>query len=248
VEKNLRLDQPRAIAIVDRGKTFIYRFRRILAEDWKRFFSGIVNQSEDDGKGGRIQTLDVQTPLLTLVEDALVNVEGFRTPDGTALEQVKDWKQRLPVGQRLAVGRMLKDVNPVEATEDTPFLSETIDVSLRCSWSEESGKMTAYSGLIHRFNSPSLDQLKRYNRENARSIVVGGSRTGKTVYPGTQSLLMKLYDELIAGVEGYAILDDAPLRDNVAAVREQMDAYHKVAAVATLFTSAGAEAPVEDAE
>jgi hypothetical protein len=182
MDATLPLDQPRSISFVDRGIPFTYKFRRITSADWLRFFVGIVYHTEEDGKGGRVQTFDMRTALQKLVEDTLVLVLGFRTPGDVPLDQVKDWKQRLPIGQKLNAGRLLKDVEVVTGKlEENPILGETMDVSLECTWSAgDNGKMTRYSGLVHRFQPPSIEQLRRYNRESSRSVVLGGSRTGKT--------------------------------------------------------------------
>jgi hypothetical protein len=232
MEAQLHLDKPRTIAISDGSNTFVYKFRRIVESDWKKFFNGIVNESETDAKGHLVQTIDGRTALFSLVEETLQSVDGFRIPGDVPLDQVKDWKQKLPLGQKLVVGLLLKDIDAIP--DSMPTLGDTMDVNLKCKWTaSDEGKMVEISGLIHRFQPPSIEQLKTYNRESARSIVVGGSRTGRTISPGRQGLLAKLYDELIVSVDGYCVNGIA--LTGVEAIRAQMDTCHKVSAAEHLF-------------
>jgi hypothetical protein len=179
-----------------------------------------------------------------------MGVEGFRTAGDVPVDQLKDWKQKLPVGQKINVATVLRDVKVSTAGDEdaAPFLGETTDVSLECTWSAgENGKMTRYAGLIHRFQQPSIEQLRRYNRESSRTRVVGGSRTGKTIWPGVQPLLASLYDDLIVSVDGYSF-NGVPLSEQREAIKLQMDTFHKVAAVESLFVISAGEEPEETQE
>jgi hypothetical protein len=86
--------------------------------------------------------------------------------------------------------------------------------------------------LVHRFSTPQFKHEQRYMREQSRSKVVGGSRTGKTIWTGVQRVLVEIYDELVLSVSGYTLNGD-PL--GPAQITQHMDAYHKVVAAQQLF-------------
>lgn len=243
MQTTLALDQPRVIVIKQRDKKFTYRFRRIVDRDWKKYYSGITHQTEVVN-GEQVRTFDLRTTLQSLVEETLDRVEGYTGPGGVDVAQLADWKMKLPIGHKIAAGLALADVG-IEQPEDrdVSVLCDLTEISLSSPWSaDENGIMFRISGLIHRFAHPSIDQLRTFNRESSRTRVVGGSRTGKTIWPGRQDLLAKFYDQLIASVDGYSY-QGTELNDNVELIREQMDTQHKVAAAQALF-SGGDEAEV----
>lgn len=258
-QATLQLDQPRAIAIRDKGKTFTYTFRRITAGDWKKYYRGIVSQTETVD-GGQVRSFDFRTALQMLVEETLQSVEGYRTADGAPLAQKPDWKARLPISHKIAAGLVLGDVTvDREAADDVDLISDLNEVSLTCKWTSESceasklrssGAMTQLSGLLHRFRHPTIEQLRKFNRESSRARVVGGSRTGKTIWPGSQELLADLYDQLIESVDGY-LFGGEPLDGQVESIKNQMDTHHKVRAVEALFAAtedSEAQVPKEEEE
>jgi hypothetical protein len=105
--------------------------------------------------------------------------------------------------------------------------------------------MRRFKNLVHFFEAPTAEQYQRYRRDDSRAQIVGGSRKGMTIYRGAQRTLATLYDELIASVAGYALNGVALVgREQIA---RHMDTYHKVAAIAALF-SAGTPAIEEDEE
>ena len=63
--------------------------------------------------------------------------------------------------------------------------------------------------------------------------MVGGSRAGTTKLLSAHGTMVKLYDELIQGVEGYSFAG-RPLATREAVIRE-MDVVHKAVAVTQLF-------------
>jgi hypothetical protein len=242
---SLPLDQPRVVSIKHGEKKFLYKFRRIVDRDWKKYYGGIVSQTEVVNNE-QARTFDFRTSLQVLVEDTLESVEGYTGKGGVSVDQLKDWKMKLPIGHKTNVGYILSDVIVDRSTaEDISVIGDLTEISLSATWSaDESGKMVKYLGLVHRFQHPTIEQMRRFYRESSRTRVVGGSRTGKTIWTGRQELLALFYDELIESVDGYSV-NGASLTD-VRDIRAQMDTHHKVTAAQALF-SGGDEAEPEAA-
>jgi hypothetical protein len=226
----LPLDESRSVALRGPNKhLFTWHFRRIAQQDWEEFFAGIVHRTLRH-EGAQEQVFDSDTALIELVDTAVTSVVGY---DGVDAE---NWKARLPIKHKFAVGVVLRSVGR-ERDADDGALSEFVEVPLSASWSMEaqSGKMTMYSGLIHRFRHPSIEQLRKFNFEAARTRILGSGDDGITVYPVRQSIAMKLYDELIDSVDGYSVGGE-PLT-GVEAIRREMDGHHKATAALEMFAA-----------
>lgn len=233
-EALLELNETRTIPLDDRGKTYLLVCRRITDADWLAYFSGIVVTSQQQGKE-RINVIDVTTPRLALAEAVLIGASGYKVHGGGHLTELQDWQSRVPLSHRLQLGETLADVRPSTAEAELTIYPEGEEVLLDATWSAaaKEKKVLQYKGLKHILKTPSEEQHRRYSREASRSRVVGGSRSGKTIYQGAQPLLAKLYDELVISVEGYCI-DGTPLTTKDQIVRE-MDMLHKVMAAQELF-------------
>lgn len=248
-EALLDLARPRTIAIVDRGQTFTLECRRVTQDDWSRYFAGIAITSEQNGKE-RINVVDVTTPRLALAESVLIAARGYKVAGDQELSSIPDWPKRIPIAHRLKLGEILADARPSRSDEFVIYPEGDV-VSLDATWSAvmngETPVMQRFEGLRHILRAPSEEQFRRYQRESSKSIVQGGSRSGKTIYKGAQTVLAKLYDELIARVEGYSV-NGEPLND-VPTITREMDTLHKVVAAQELFqpqdTSALAQAEAE---
>jgi hypothetical protein len=237
----IELAKPRIIPVEDRGKTYRFTVRRILKNDWLKYFSGIISSSENaDGKV--VNSSDSSASRLELVDAVLTNADGFPLVDGKPVTEIEDWKSKLPLGHRLAIGNTLTSVTP-SAPTDEEFAFGFEKVYLDALWGAgESGGLLQYTRLLHIFRTPGVDHQRRFARDASRSTVVGGSRTGKTLWMGARTTMVELYDELIIGVDGYTV-NGVPLCDpNVAT---EMDAYHKYVAIDVLFAPA---APMLDEE
>lgn len=229
------LAQPRTIVLSDRGRLFTLECRRITNADWTAFFNAISVTSEQRD-GGIISVTDTTSPQLQLAEAVLVDAKGYKVAGG-AMEFVgsEGWQRKLPLAHRLKLGEILADARPEFGDGDLDISMEGELVSLSCTWTATSDGqcMQKISGLKHIFATPTEEQYRRYQRAASRVKVVGGSRTGKTVYLGAHAVLADLYDELIVSADGY-VVGDQLLRGRESIARE-MDMHHKVMAAQMLF-------------
>lgn len=228
----LDLATPRTVELQDRGRTYTLHCRRITEEDWTKYFLGIVIVSEQNGRE-RINTVDVNAARLALVGRVLTDVEGYRVEGGAELTSLAGWQNRVPMAHRLRLAEVLTDVRPSAEEDDGLIYLNGDEVVLTASWNMD-GAMVQFTGLKHRLAAPSEAQYRRYSNQASRSRVVGGSRTGKTIYSGAQVTLAELYDELILSVDGYAV-NGVPLADDKEAIRRSMDMLHKVMAAQEMF-------------
>lgn len=237
------LAAPRTIALTDRNHTFLLNCRRITSHDWSGYFAAIVITSEQSGKS-RINVFDVQSARQGLAEAVLTKAVGYKVAGDIDLCSLESWQKKIPIAHRLRLGEALCDVRASEADDEFMIHPESEVVSLDATWTSSarlapSGDGYIYTmqklqGLKHFLQSPTQEQHTRYKRESSRSMIVGGSRTGKTIYMGAQLLLAKLYDELVVSVDGYSI-GERPLTDDRSEIVREMDMLHKVIAAQELF-------------
>ena len=229
----LQLDIERAITFRSGENVYRHVFRRIGSIDWERFFNKIEAEIEN-GEGGSVtRIVSAENATLWLYSHCVLRAEGYRVSDGRKLEELPQWRERIPPGHRLKAANLLMQVNPCAAEDLIEAEGET--VTLDAVWSEKDGGMAKYSGLVHRFATPTNEHRHRLARARARAKVTGGSRSGRTVIPSAQPVLAALYDELILGVEGYAV-SQHPISGREEIARE-MDAYHKVIAAGAIFNT-----------
>ena len=171
--------------------------------------------------------------LLKISGEALAATQGF----GVDTTTIENWKEKIPVAHQFAIASVL--TSATESSDDSAVagLDGLETITLQSLWdANESGEMRLASRLVHKFESPSFDQARRYRRDLSRSKQVGGSRTGKTVWMGAQRTAAALYDELVVAVSGYTF-NGAPLSGREEIVNA-MDTYHKVAAIDCLLAPA----------
>jgi hypothetical protein len=237
----LDLAAPRTIVLQASKSQFVLRCRRITPEDWEKYFASIVVTSEQQGKT-RINVIDIDSPKISLAEAVLESVEGYKVLGGGSIADLPNWQTRIPLAHRKQLGEVLADARPEPQDDELLIHPEAEVVMLSATWSavttSETGDvgtfaMQKFSGLKHVLKTPTQAQHLRYTREASRARIVGGSRNGKTVYPGANALLAALYDELIIEVEGYSV-NGKELADRAAIIRE-MDMLHKVMAAQEVF-------------
>lgn len=213
-----------------------HTFRRISADDWAGYFSRIHIETDDKSR-----LIDVNSAAVWLYSQAAVRAEGYQVRGGAKVEELPNWRDRLPLGHRLQAVRLLTSTKPHQGAAPAIIEPEMEIVFIDAKWGEaaEAGKMLEYKALEHRFRIPSAEDSQFYSRETSRTMVVRGSVSGRTIYPVREKVLVKLYDRLIESVDGYSVGGEA-LAGREEIVRN-MDVLHKVAAVGQLFSSSGEE-------
>jgi hypothetical protein len=229
----LPLDQIRVITLRSHKAQYSYKFRRLTLKDWQSYFAGIVHKSLNLA-GVRDTVYESESAQLDLVNSTLQSVTGYRDTS-----KLKNWKQALPLKHRFAIATVLRGVGPSEPDLDPDQLSDLVEVKLDGAWSDDgTGKTSFFSGLLHRFRTPSIEQLRKFNFETARVRVEGTSTEGVTIYPSRHLVAMKIYDELIDSVEGYSV-GGSPL-DGIEQIKLEMDGAHKAEAALALFSQGNA--------
>lgn len=232
------LNHPRKITLDVGVQSYSFTLRRPAREDWMKYFDNIVSTSEQQGKEV-IREFDNSRARLDLVESVLTDCSGYR------IESVPlpvGWQSKLPMRHRLAIAEILLRVGPANLEDDSMPLalgSESVTIKALGNYDDEKHAMVLHSDLEHTFETPTWEHNRRYMRDLSRSKVVGGSRSGKTVWSGAQKTLAAIYDELIVSVSGYT-WDGIALCDGTWAkseLVERMDTYHKVVAAQQLFNA-----------
>jgi hypothetical protein len=230
----LELNANRIIVLTDRDKLYTLECRRITASDWEKYFASIIVTSEQRGKE-RINVIDVTSPRVALAEAVLISADGYKMAKDLELMNLPNWQTRIPLSHRQQLGETLAGVRASEA--ELSIHAEAEEVLLDATWGFNAelggGRMQRFLGLKHILKTPTEAQHKRYSAEASRSRVIGGSRSGKTIYSNASLLLAKLYDELIVGAEGYSF-NGAPLT-TPDEIRREMDMSHKVMAAQEIF-------------
>lgn len=232
----LPLDKGRIVTFTDKGHRYEYSFGRIGAPEWARCFSGMTVETEQKknskGEDERVQHFDLASSGVRLVRELVSEVKGYRVSDDRSLMELPNWRDRLPLGHLQAVASMLQSVT--ESKDQVTFIDPDFDiVRLEATWSSfGSDKMAVFSGLTHFFTPMTVEHQARLMRARSQAIVVGGSRSGRTIYPTLNALYIDLYDQLVARVEGYSVAGTE--LNNVGMIRSHMDAWHKVAALTVL--------------
>jgi hypothetical protein len=243
-ENLIDLRKPRVIVIEDRGHSYTLTVAPITRKRWIEYFRGIVSTSEFV-KGSLTDSFDSSGARLALVNDTLIDADGYLINGVMRVTEIDGWKNLIPVSHRVTVGNVLTMVER-SAEDESPIMLGGEVVCLDAVWGRHaSGAMQKVRGLRHTFASPSVEQQRRYSRDKSRSQVIGGSRYGKTRWLGAQATLAELYDELILSVEGYAI-NGVPLDDDRDQIIESMDTYHKVAAAESLFVPVAPKVAEDD--
>ncbi len=229
----LNPSQPRTIVLHDRSKTFTFRCRRVRKEDYLAYFAAFRITSEQTSEG-RETTADYQTASVVLAERVIQSVDGYKLSNGGRIEDLPEWTSRIPLAHRMQVGITLCQASATPPADDEYVISPAGDeVSIEAVWPGDDGRMLRFTGLKHIFRPPTPAQHKRYRDASTRSMVIGGSRTGKTIHFGGHFALVELYDELILSVDGYGV-GGSPLTSREQ-IQDEMDAFHKFIAAKEIF-------------
>lgn len=245
----LPLDAPErtvAMKLLDSGATVRHTFRALTLADIDAYFSEMKVESAREGDGLAWE-IDLVTPRLKLYDRAIRSVDGYKLTDGRKLTDLPNWKNRVPGPHRLKAIERLIDVARSEGSSGVLLDPEAEIVKVDAFWSAAPGAetMAKYLGLVHRFQAPSVEHWRKLNNASSRSVAVGGSRSGRTIYPKLNRVYAELYDELILSVDGYSFGGE-PLTER-AQIAAQMDPFHKIAAATALFDRS-AEAAADETE
>jgi hypothetical protein len=219
-----------------------HRLRPPAAEDWYVYEAALQPAVEELGDADEPSfrlVLRASEAALDLWARLIRRVEGYALPPGD------EWQGLIPLAHKEAAVRALTLVAPARADASGgngffPLAAEEVRVVL-----EAAANGAAYPRLAHRFRPPTVEAERRYRRLLADNFLVRGGRALRTLLPPRLPALTRLYDQLILGVEGYAINNQPPAsRDQLL---EHMDAWHKRVAVEALFGGLVAEGAASDA-
>lgn len=229
----------RVVAYPFRGEIYRHFFRRLTAEDAACYFSNSPAEVKQE-KTGVKTTAEHDTAAAALYRRAALRAEGkgFMARDGRRAHELPTWPECLLVRHAnhcVTAASFLLSAYGVPA--DDFIEAEGACVTLHAIWNEAGpGEMRIYKDLVHKFAAPKAEHRRRLMRARSETLIVGGSRAGATIIRSCWGVISALYDELIVGVEGYA-LGGAPLAGREAIARE-MDPFHKNAAINELFPPA----------
>jgi hypothetical protein len=126
----LELDGERTVTFRDRGHAYTYTFSRIGSGDWLRYFEGVAITSRREGKNGVVETMDLESAGVDLVESKVVKAEGYA---GDFMSDPK-WKQCLPFGHVRAAAQLLRDGNISLADDSQPLNPLKVEVAIDAKW------------------------------------------------------------------------------------------------------------------
>jgi len=248
MDSMLPLDQPRTIVLFRGPQKFTHQFSRIASDTWAECFGRFVIEEEqvtigdggDKKAEGIARRVDIESALLWLYGKTILSVQGYLLTDGRPLVEIPEWQERVPREHRRAVANALIDVTRTPDSGGLAIHPQWEEVKLDAAWSAAAdGALEKFTGLVHRFAPPTLAHQRTFKRKSSESVVIGGSRTGRTIYRARESVLLGLYDELIREVAGYAV-NGAALTGSEE-IQRWMDGWHKVAAVGQLFAGGDSE-------
>lgn len=227
----VELAAERQIALRDQGVLYRFTTQPISSDRWQKFFEQGATSTETRGN---IKTVgdEMEAALVSLATDALLSATGYKTAAGAPLAGIEGWRDLIPRAHRLRVGRVLAYAD-AGASEEAISIGGGRPVALEVLWTANKDGLMERQTVVHRFSEPSFEHERKYRRAAASSVVVGGSRNGKTIWMGAQKALMAIYDELITGVDGYSYNGEE--LGTPARIAQYMDAYHKCAAAVQLF-------------
>ena len=231
----LNLAAGRVIPLREGDALFTLTCRRVTKDDWLKYFSAASYRSSVDSEG-RTNEVDTDTPRIMLADAVLVDAAGYKVAGDVELKSLPDWKRLIPLRHRLELGRVLTSARiSRQEQEDVVIHPEGEEVRIDAPWTAgDDGKLLGFTGLKHVLAMPTESQFKRYSADASRSTVVGGSRSGTTIYRSSAPILAALYDEMVISVDEMYVVDGKPLLTKEDIVRE-MDFQHKVGAAESLF-------------
>lgn len=213
----------RTVALRVAGERHLHVFRPPTVDDW------IVHE-RSLRPTLRVEDDQVETSVALLAaNNALWESHILRVEAGEKRETLEPQTCSLEERHQAILG--LGIVAPAEIQEEIPD-ALTVPVTLTALWNGR-----RFPRLVHRFKRPSVEHEIRYKEALARSAILAPRPAGNRKRPAAQAVvslpqlpaLLKLYDELIDSIEGYAFAG-ARLKAS-----DAMDPLHKSAAIRALF-------------
>jgi hypothetical protein len=218
----------------DRVVVVTHCFRSPSSEDWLEYFRGMSQLGLSKGRDIVELSAAGQEKDEELWEKLILRVSGYAV-SGKNLMELEDWKARVPLTHKLnAVSGFLyfsrTDIgeNLVEETVlDLGESSRTMTFDVL-----QLGKACTVSFT---FNPPESSDYIKYSRASARMQVVRTKQKGvsKLLVPFNASLMIDLFDRLIASVDGYSYEGKSVM--DLPDWKTKIDVYHKREAVRELF-------------
>lgn len=249
---------PLKVTHAGRSYRLQHRLRPPAPADWFAYEAALEMAVEELPAGADDEPcyrLHVRTSdAARLLWDRLaLSVEGYQLPEGQLTPSAaegppENWRALIPLAHKEAAVNSLTLVAPSAAFESTNhdstnnFFPLLADERLVVLEAVRGGR--AYPRLVHRFRPPSVEDERAYRRLLSETLLVRGSRAPRTLLPARLPGLVRLYDHLVVGVEGYSLHGQPPAsRDPVI---QHLDAWHKRVAVQALFGDLAATATSED--
>lgn len=233
------LDAERVVKLKLGGALYAHVFRPCTEEEAREFFRASMIElclgfaASRSGGEGR----DAEAPRRALYAALILRVEGYRVKGGGEISALPKWQERIPLAHRMLALDRVTQVAPDES-ETSMEIEPEYDVTILSA--------LGYSGLVHRFEPVTAEDQHAFNRDSTKAKAIGGSRTGATLAPAWQNILIRLYNKKIRQVEGYKFGGDSAIAGisngdgtgaviDIPAIVAQVDPFHKVAAIQPLF-------------
>jgi len=197
-----------------------------VREFFQQAHDEMLNSARKPGSGR-----DLAKPRRALYRALIIRVEGYTLTGGRPLAELPGWIERLPLAHRLAAVNLLTGITRAErAAEIDP---EFDLVELDADWNGARPETTtAFSGLLHRFQPFSEEDLHEFQQRTTRVTEVKGTREPAFLQAAPEKVMLDFYDQKIRAVEGYAV-GQQPLAD-AEQIRAWMDPFHKITALGPL--------------
>ena len=174
---------------------------------------------------------DLAKPRRALYRALILRVEGYTLTGGRPLPELPNWIDRLPPAHRLGAVNLLMGVTRAERAAEIDPEFDLVEIAADWNGAQPDG-MNAFSGLLHRFEPFTEDDLHEFQHRVSRVTEVKGAREPKFLQAAPEKVMLDFYDQKIRAVEGYSV-GGQPLAD-AEQVRAWMDPFQKISALGPL--------------
>jgi hypothetical protein len=219
-----------ALTITKRGsiRRVAHVLRKPMEDDWIRYDRGlnvaVRDVKIDDGQTGTSITNKDAESACELWDALKIGAQGYREGEEVS-----------PAQKQIAIDQLLR-VWPAPDSAYEGLADEACEIVIL-----QARRGTTHERLLHTFAKPTAAQRIEYRRAMADSLIVPAKEGQRVILPSRMTRLIKLYDALIQGVDGYQVNGIPVPGGDANAMRKMlsgfMDAQHKVIAVSVLFTA-----------